>query len=65
MKEGRVLVCYHGEWHSVCADNWSEMEDVVCSTLGYSTELGVSLPPRCRFKLPNFYYACALSFSQN
>ena len=42
-KEGRVQVCYNGEWHSICSDNWSEMDgeaDVVCSTLDYSTELG-------------------------
>ena len=39
MKEGRVLVCYNGEWYSICSDNWSEMDaesDVVCSILGYS-----------------------------
>ena len=43
VKEGRVLVCYNGEWHSICSDNWSKSNteaDVVCSTLGYSTELG-------------------------
>ena len=43
LKEGRVQMCYNGEWHSICSDNWSEMNgeaDVVCSTLGYSTELG-------------------------
>ena len=43
VKEGRVKICYNGEWHSVCGDRWSEMggeADVVCSTLGYSDELG-------------------------
>ena len=43
LKEGRVQVCYNGEWHSICSDNWSVMDgeaDVVCSTLGYSAELG-------------------------
>ena len=42
-KEGRVQVCENGEWHSICSDNWSVMDgkaDVVCSTLGYSAELG-------------------------
>ena len=43
VKEGRVQVCYNGKWHSICSDNWSEMNgeaDVVCSTLGYSAQLG-------------------------
>ena len=43
VKEGRVLVCYNGQWHSICSDNWSETGaevGIVCSTLGYSTELG-------------------------
>ena len=43
MKEGRVQMCYKGEWHSVCSDSWSETgaeADVICSTLGYSAELG-------------------------
>ena len=42
VKEGRVQVCYSGEWHSICGDRWSEKEaeaDVVCSSLGYSAEL--------------------------
>ena len=44
VKEGRVLVCYNGEWHSICSDNWSKMDaesDVVCSILGYSADLGL------------------------
>ena len=43
VKEGRVQVCFNGEWHSVCGDKWSEVEaevDVVCSVLGYSNESG-------------------------
>ena len=42
-KEGKVLVCYNGEWHTICSDNWSEMgaeANVVCSSLGFSSELG-------------------------
>ena len=43
VQEGRVLFCYNGEWYSICSDSWSEMDaeaDVVCSTLGYSAQLG-------------------------
>ena len=43
VKQGRVQVCYNRKWHSICADTWKSMEheaDVVCSTLGYSAELG-------------------------
>ena len=43
MKEGRVHICYNGEWHTICSDSWSEINaeaDVVCSTLGYFAELG-------------------------
>ena len=43
VKEGKVQVCYLGEWHSVCSDTWSETgfeADIVCSTLGYLPALG-------------------------
>ena len=43
VKQGRVHICYDGQWHSICSDNWNEMNaesDVVCSTLGYSSDLG-------------------------
>ena len=46
VKEGKVQVCYLGEWHSVCSDTWSETgfeADIVCSTLGYSPALGQTL----------------------
>ena len=43
VKEGRVQVCYKGEWYSICSDNWSEMgpeAGTICSNLGFSAELG-------------------------
>ena len=43
VKEGRVQICHNGQWYSICSDNWSDMgaeADVICSTLGYSAELG-------------------------
>ena len=40
--EGRVKVCFNGEWTSVCAEGWSERESsVLCSSLGVSSELGI------------------------
>ncbi|CAI8027223.1 Deleted in malignant brain tumors 1 protein [Geodia barretti] len=38
VKEGRFQMCHEGEWHSVCADSWSESgaeARTVCATLGY------------------------------
>ena len=32
---GRVEVCFHGEWVSVCLDGWSKEEaQVVCEAIG-------------------------------
>ena len=42
MKEGRVEFCSNDTWYSICADNWENREAVViCSSLGFSTDLGV------------------------
>ena len=44
VKEGRVQVCHNQEWHSVCADNWSDTgteAKVVCSQLGYTGDSGL------------------------
>ena len=43
-KEGRVQVCHNAEWHSVCSDEWTDSEavaDVICSTIGYSSQSGL------------------------
>ena len=42
-QEGRVEVCVHGVWGSVCNDGWDKIDGlVVCSQIGY---------PRAGYKL--------------
>ena len=39
--EGALEYCSNNIWYSLCADTWQELEaTVVCSTLGFSTNLG-------------------------
>jgi deleted-in-malignant-brain-tumors protein 1 len=64
VKEGRVQVCYDGEWHSVCGDRWSDVGaevDVVCSVLGYSSELSQKITSYCSQN--NLFFLC--SFNQS
>ena len=37
--EGRIEICYSGQWKTICDDNWENSNaEVVCTQLGYIRE---------------------------